>query len=115
MRQAPPGQRPYIVTDACDAAAVLTAARIAKGWSGEELDAQAGVTDRHSCKLENPDKGWGRRGFLVTNAWSCVAEALGLCLVLMPISQARKLGAIAAPQRKDVVELARYQRTRTAA
>jgi hypothetical protein len=92
-------QPPYLITSAEDAAAVLSSERVRRGWTGEELDYRAGVAERHSCKLENPGKAWGRAGLMVSHAWCCVAEALGLCLVIMPRHVAANLGALPAPAR----------------
>lgn len=91
--------RPVLVTSAMDAAAVLTLARKAKGWTGEELDARAGWPDRYTSKIENPEKAWGKRGLQVSPMWEIGAQTLGLVLVVMTREEADKLGAEAAPAR----------------
>lgn len=95
----PPGRRPVIVKSCTDAAAVLTKARLDRGWSGEELDARAGFPDRYSIKMENPRARWGRRGLHISPMWELWAEALGLCLVIMAKDQAEAMGAVEAGNR----------------
>lgn len=91
--------RPVIVRSNMDAAAVLTQIRLERGWTGEELDARAGFSDRYTAKLERPNAPWGKRGLHISPMWEVWAEALGLALVLVTKEQARQLGAHEAPRR----------------
>lgn len=92
---------------------------MASGLTCEDLDARAGWSDRYTAKLEHGDKPSGKVGFVIAppssdnvtdqafsgrvtvsmmgDVW---LESLGLALVLMPIQQAREIGAVTAP-RKD--------------
>lgn len=91
--------RPVVVRSNMDAASVLTQMRLERGWTGEELDARAGFSDRYTGKLERPDAPWGKRGLHISPMWEVWAEALGVCLVVVTKEQARQLGAHEAPRR----------------
>ena len=89
----------YIVTHALDAAAVLTNARVARGWTGEEADARSGMPDRYAAKLEHPETQWGKRGLHITAMWELWLQTFGLVLVIMSREQADSIGAVPAPER----------------
>jgi hypothetical protein len=95
--------RPVIVRSNMDVAAELTALRIGRGWTGEELDARSGMPDRYTGKLERPNAAWGKRGLQGRLNQSAMHElwldTLGMVLVLMTKEQARQVGARLAAQR----------------
>src|SRR3990167_2874878 len=83
---------PVIVRCAMDAAAELTRLRLERGWTGEDLDEHAGGADRYTGKLERPDAPWGKRGLAISPMWEVWAEALGVCLVIVPKELAERIG-----------------------
>lgn len=90
----------YLIESATDAAAVLTNARVARGWTAEELDDHAGLSDRYTAKLENPRSTWGKMGLHISPMWELWADALGFVLVLMPRERALAIGAEPSPVRR---------------
>jgi hypothetical protein len=76
--------------------------RLARGWTGEDLDNRAGCPDRYTAKLENPHATWGKRGLHISDMWELWAQALGSRLVLMPAEMADAIGAKPAPARPPV-------------
>lgn len=104
---------PIIVHSRADIAGLCRGHRMALGESVEQFDARAGFPDRYVTKLERSTDDGRHRGITIkpspVNAgdhavtMSYMAEtwlsALGLALVLMPVSVADSIGAVKAPVR----------------
>jgi hypothetical protein len=104
-----PSFTPVIVNSRGDIAGFLADLRRAAGMTGEELDYRAGFSDRYTAKLEQGDKPYGRKGFVVEpgkiKVWGMGEvwlEALGARLVIVPAAVAEAIGAVAATKREPV-------------
>lgn len=85
--------RPLIIETTEQFAESMRLAREELGISGEALDTLCGWPDRYTAKAENPEAKWGRVALKLSENAQAWMIALGHCLVLMPVEQARAICA----------------------
>lgn len=92
--------KPRYVTCTEDLIEALKDRRIELGITHLDMDANVGLTQGHTSKVEVPDAEWGKRPFqmLITVGW--MMQALGLSLVVMRSDEADALIGPASSQRR---------------
>lgn len=90
---------PVIVTKTDDFAQAVKEQRERLGLTHADVDHMVGWQDAYCSKVEGFDRKWGKKPFNMTYNAAELLQALGLALVVMPVSEAAEIASAGSERR----------------